>query len=136
MPTITGSCLCGAIRYTSSAQPALTAFCHCRDCQKSGGGGYSVNVGVPTASLQVQGTPQVYRATGTSGQGVRRSFCSKCGSPLFTDADAFAGVTFVKGPTLDDSSWIEPKLHIWCDSAQPWDKLPEGATCIAKNPSP
>jgi hypothetical protein len=54
---------------------------------------------------------------------------------LFTDAAAFEGVTFVKGGSLDDASWIEPTLHIWCDSAQPWDKIPAGATCMAKNPS-
>src|SRR5690242_6618604 len=54
MPTIAGSCLCGAVRYASSAEPVLTAFCHCRDCQKSGGG-YSVNVAVPTESLTIEG---------------------------------------------------------------------------------
>jgi hypothetical protein len=61
--------------------------------------------------------------------------CAQCGSALFTDAAAFAGLTFAKGGSLDDSSWIEPTLHIWCDSAQPWDKLPEGATCVPENPS-
>jgi len=135
MPMISGSCLCGAIHYTCSAQPALTAFCHCRSCQKAGGGGYSVNVAVPTASLLVHGTPQRYRAVGTSGLPVERHFCPNCGSALFTDAAAFEGVTFVKGGSLDDASWIEPTLHIWCDSAQPWDKIPAGATCMAKNPS-
>ena len=135
MPTICGSCLCGAIHYTSSAQPTLTAFCHCRSCQKAGGGGYSVNVAVPAASLQVEGTPQTYRTVGTSGSSVERRFCAGCGSALFTDAVAFAGITFVKGGSLDDASWIEPTLHIWCDSAQPWDKLPQGATCVPKNPS-
>lgn len=135
MPTICGSCLCGAIHYTSSAQPTLTAFCHCRSCQKAGGGGYSVNVAVPAASLQVEGTPQTYRTVGASGSPVERRFCPECGSALFTDAVAFAGITFVKGGSLDDASWIEPTLHIWCDSAQPWDKLPQGATCVPKNPS-
>jgi hypothetical protein len=134
MQTISGSCLCGAIRYRSSAQPALTAFCHCRSCQKAGGGGYSVNVVVPTASLQIDGTPQTFRTEGTSGQPVERRFCARCGSPLFTEAAAFAGVTFLKAASLDDPSWIEPTLHIWCDSAQPWDRLPEGATCVPKNP--
>lgn len=136
MPTIRGSCLCGAIDYTSSAEPVLTAFCHCRSCQKAGGGGYSVNVAIPASSLQVQGTPNVYRAIGTSGLPVQRRFCPKCGSALFTDADAFRDITFVKAGSLDDASWIEPTLHIWCDSAQPWDKLPQGATCVPKNPSP
>ena len=134
MPMITGSCLCGAIRYASSAQPALTAFCHCRSCQKAGGGGYSVNVVVPSSSLEVRGAPQAYQAEGASGLPVTRRFCAQCGSPLFTDAPAFGDVTFVKGASLDDPSWIQPTLHIWCDSAQPWDKVPEGATCVPKNP--
>jgi hypothetical protein len=136
MPAIRGSCNCGAIRYASSAQPSLTAFCHCRSCQKAGGGGYSVNVAVPAASLQVEGTPRTFRTTGASGFPVERRFCPLCGSALFTDADAFAGVTFVKGGSLDDPSWIEPTFHIWCDSAQPWDRLPAGATCVPKNPAP
>jgi len=134
MPSVTGSCLCGAIRYASSAQPALTAFCHCRSCQKAGGGGYSVNVVVPSSSLEVEGVPQTYRTLGASGSAVVRRFCGQCGSPLFTDAASFAELTFVKGASLDDPSWIEPSLHIWCDSAQPWDKLPEGATCLPGNP--
>ena len=135
MLTITGSCLCGAINYSSSAQPTLTAFCHCRNCQKPGGGGYSVNVAVPSSSLEIRGTPHTYRAVGTSGLPVARRFCAPCGSALFTDTAAFEGLTFVKGGSLDDPSWIQPSLHIWRDSAQPWDKLPEGATCVSKNPS-
>jgi hypothetical protein len=134
MPSIAGSCLCGAVRYTSSAQPALTAFCHCRSCQKAGGGGYSVNVVVPTASLQVRGETRAFNGVGTSGMPVTRRFCGQCGSPLFTEAAAFADVTFVKGGSLDDASWIQPTLHIWCDSAQPWDALPDGATCVPRNP--
>ena len=134
MPSIKGSCLCGAVHYSSTAEPALTAFCHCRACQKSGGGGYSVNVAVPTTSLQVQGDMTSYEGLGTSGLPSIRRFCPRCGSALFTEAAAFAGTTFVKAGSLDDPSWIQPTLHIWCDSAQPWDKLPENATCIGKNP--
>ena len=129
-----GGCLCGAVRFKTEDEPLNVRICHCRSCQKAGGGGYSVNVAVPTASLQINGTPQTYRTVGTSGLPVERRFCAKCGSALFTDAEAFGGITFVKGGSLDDASWIEPTLHIWCDSAQPWDKLPEGATCVPKNP--
>lgn len=112
----------------------MTAFCHCRSCQKAGGGGYSVNVVVPATSLTVEGSPRSYDAIGESGQPVTRRFCGECGSPLFTDATAFPGMTFVKGASLDDPSWIEPKLHIWCDSAQPWDAIPDGCTRMARNP--
>jgi hypothetical protein len=134
MPTISGSCLCGAIHYVSSAEPALTAVCHCRNCQKIGGGGYSVNVAVPSDSLEIRGAPAAYETLGASGRPVTRRFCSQCGSTLFTDAAAFPGMTFIKGGSLDDPSWLQPTVHIWCDSAQPWDAIPEGATCVPKNP--
>ena len=134
MPSINGSCLCGAVHYRSSAEPALTAFCHCRSCQKAGGGGYSVNVAVPTSSLEICGATKSYEALGTSGLQVIRRFCPQCGSPLFTEAAAFAGTTFVKAGSLENPSWIQSTLHIWCESAQPWDNLPEGATCVGRNP--
>ena len=134
MPSISGSCMCGAVRYSSSAQPVLTAFCHCRNCQKAGGGGYSVNVAVPTDSLTIEGETRAYRAAGESGKPTVRRFCPQCGSPLVTEAEAFAGLSFVKGASLDDPSWIEPNLHIWCASAQPWDRIPAESTCVAQNP--
>jgi hypothetical protein len=33
MSKITGGCLCGSVRYTSEAEPALVAVCHCATCQ-------------------------------------------------------------------------------------------------------
>lgn len=106
-----GKLSCGAVHYSSYAETALTAFCHCRNCQKAGGGGYSVNVAVPASSLQVQGITKSYEGLGTSGLPAIRRFCPQCGSALFTDAVAFAATTFVKAGSLDDSSWIQPTLQ-------------------------
>jgi len=39
--TITGGCACGAIRYEVAADPMVMFNCHCRDCQKTTGGGYT-----------------------------------------------------------------------------------------------
>ena len=33
-----GGCLCGAVRYEINMDGARTGNCHCRDCQKNGGG--------------------------------------------------------------------------------------------------
>ena len=134
MPSLRGTCLCGSVRYSSDAQPKMTAICHCRSCQKAGGGGYSVIVAVPTDSITLEGVPRSYATVGTSGQPVTRRFCSDCGSPLFTEAAAFAGLSFIKGGSLDDPSWLEPTLHIWCESAQPWDTIPDHASRVGKNP--
>ncbi len=40
---ITGGCLCGAVRYESSEPPQRTLYCHCRMCQRAGGGPFKVS---------------------------------------------------------------------------------------------
>jgi hypothetical protein len=35
----TGRCACGAIRYEVTAEPIVMFNCHCRDCQRTTGGG-------------------------------------------------------------------------------------------------
>ena len=44
---IEGGCLCGSIRYTCDAEPALTANCHCKHCQRQSGSAFSTIIGVP-----------------------------------------------------------------------------------------
>ena len=58
-----------------------------------------------------------------------------CAGPLH-GSGSLPECHILKGTTLDDPSWIKPTLHIWCDSAQPWDTIPEGATCLPRNPPP
>ena len=63
-----------------------------------------------------------------TGQEVARRFCRDCGSPIVSLPEAMPEVAFIKAGTLDDTSWLEPQLHVWCESAQPWvalDRLAE-----------
>jgi hypothetical protein len=34
-------------------------------------------------------------------------------------------ITFIKAGTLDDTSWLDPKMHVYCDSAQRWTPIPD-----------
>jgi len=135
MPTIEGRCLCGDVRYTSTAEPVVVALCHCTHCQRQSGGAFSVNVGVPKGALTfVAGTPQVYADTGDSGQPVYRHFCGRCGSPIFSDVVARPTLDWLKAGTLDDTRWVRPTLSIWCDSAQDWVTQPEGVRAFSQGP--
>ena len=53
--TITGGCLCGAVRYTIEAEPKFIRHCWCRDCQYIGAGAGTVNVFFPTEAVKVEG---------------------------------------------------------------------------------
>jgi hypothetical protein len=37
MPTLSGDCAYGAIRYTSEGNTLFALSCHCRDCQRESG---------------------------------------------------------------------------------------------------
>jgi hypothetical protein len=40
----------------------------------------------------------------------------------------------LKAGTLDDKSWLEPTIHFWCDSAQPWVEIKDGVLKFDRNP--
>ena len=135
MTNISGSCLCGAIKYSSPATPVFAAVCQCTHCQKQSGGAFSVNVAIPKGSLQfLSGKTAIFTDIGASGQPVYRHFCSSCGSPIFSDVVATPQLDWLKAGTLDDSSWVKPAINIWCDSAQSWVVYPDGVPCFPKSP--
>lgn len=120
MANLVGGCLCGKIRYVSTAEPVLTALCHCKNCQKQAGTAFSVIVGVPKPTLSVTGTLKSFADTGESGKPVHRHFCPDCGSPITTVVDAMPDLIFIKAGTLDDTSELTPTMEFFCSSAQPW----------------
>ncbi len=135
MSDISGGCLCGAVRYSTTAEPAMIAVCHCADCQKQSGGAFSVNVLVPNDQIAIGGkTLTRYEVNGTSGKNVTRNFCNRCGSPLTTVLEGFGGLAAIKAGTLDDSSWVKPGIQIWCDSVQPWGEWADDLQKAPQNP--
>ena len=125
MGKLDGHCMCGSITYSCDAEPVATAVCHCTECQRQTGTAFSLVVVVPRDALRVEGdTLSTYTTVGDdSGQEVARQFCGACGSPIVSLPDAMPQMAIVKAGTLDDRSWLEPQVHVWCDSAQPWVPL-------------
>ena len=133
--SLTGGCLCGAIRYECSVEPLATMKCYCRDCQRNSGSAYALVVAVHKAYLKLlQGTPKRHVVQADSGKHVWREFCPECGAQLFAggvDTPDFCGI---KVGSLDDSSWVKPVVAIWTDSAPPWDHQDPALMTFPKNP--
>lgn len=73
--TITGGCLCGAVRYTSSAAPVGARVCWCRDCQYFAAGAGTVNAVFRVETFEVSGETRDYASTADSGNRMHRQFC-------------------------------------------------------------
>ncbi len=134
MREMRGGCLCGKVRYSANADPAMVAVCHCKNCQKQAATAFSVVVAIPKSAMSIQGQLKTYQDRGDSGQPVRRNFCPECGSPITSDVAAMPDLTFIKAGTLDDTSWLDSKMHVYCDSKQKWTPIPEGSQKFAKMP--
>ena len=117
---MTGGCLCGQVRYSVSADPAMQVNCHCKNCQRQSGSAFSTIIGVPEGAVSIQGEFRTYDDAGESGEAVLRDFCPNCGSPLFSRVAVAPGLIFIKAGTLDDTSWLFPAGHIWTRSKQPF----------------
>ena len=118
---ITGGCFCGFIRYECSAEPILAANCHCRDCQRTSGGGFAPILFVPYSSVSISGEVKYFVVKGESGQIVSRGFCTTCGSQLFSKAVILHDMLGIRAGTLDDPSQYVPRFDFFTSSAQPWD---------------
>lgn len=136
MPTpYVGGCHCGANRFECSAEPMFAAYCNCRDCQYSSGGGFAVIAMFPADAVRFKGNATAYTVHGESGKPITRHFCPTCGTPLWNEV-VTAGPPWVaiKAATFDDPSWIKPAAEIWTDSAQPWANVPSTVTRYPRNP--
>lgn len=120
---LTGRCLCGAVRYTSDAEPQSVTYCHCDDCRRVTGSAFNVGVGVPASTFQLSGKTKGYESTNDEGHTKIREFCPECGSQLFT---RYPDLVFIKAGTLDHSEDLQPTREIWTEMAVPWSKIPDG----------
>ena len=134
MPQMSGGCLCGKVRYSANAEPMFTGVCHCKTCQKESGTAFNVVVALPQAAMSIQGALKTYARTGDSGQEVRNRFCPDCGSTVAIEPSIMPGAVIIPAGTLDDTSWLQPSMEIYCDSAQPWVQLGGGMKRFAKMP--
>ena len=119
-----GGCACGAVRYVNTCAPVAMLNCHCRDCQRAGGAGYSPTVIVPRSQfIIVKGEPCYFNSNAESGAIAQRAFCGECGSPLFASSSAHPDFVGIRAGSLDDPGWFRPGADVWTCSAQPWDVM-------------
>jgi len=130
-----GGCACGAVRFSLSAEPIFVANCHCRDCQAITGAEMATAAAFPANSFKlIRGEPKAYDTIGTSGMKVHRNFCGDCGSTLFSFGESSPEMVLVEALSLDDASGLQPSMHIFTRSAQPWARIPEDMPCFETMP--
>ncbi len=107
----TGKCMCGAVTYTATIKPKLSA-CHCSMCLRWAGGPY-----LAAGPAKVAFSGEQHLSVFQSSDWAERGFCNKCGSSLFyrLTGGKYAGLTSVSFGTLDDQSGFTMTRELYCD---------------------
>ncbi len=130
-----GSCHCGAVRFSvNSSEPVPYMRCYCTICRKTaGGGGYAINLGADSASLEVEGEENlsVYRvAAADQEDGMRqgrRHFCKICGSALWVHDPRWPELVHPFASAIDTTLPVPPEtVHIMVASKADWVMAEDG----------
>ena len=132
--TLSGSCLCGGLRYEVEGEPTDFYHCHCSRCRKVSGTAHASNIMVKGDTLRWSGDEsQIHSYKVPESELFVSAFCATCGSPL-PQVLAGYGVVFIPAGTLDSEPDVAPNARIYhgsraawsCEDALPtFDEMPE-----------
>lgn len=116
---VTGGCLCGALRYETTAPPRQVLFCHCRLCRRATGQPIVAGAYFQLEEVRfVSGEPRRHRSSAYA----ERGFCADCGTPLFYHSvmpELKDWICLMLG-TLDRPERYPPTAHYNIETALPY----------------
>jgi hypothetical protein len=121
--SITGGCMCGAVKYEAKGPSVLVELCHCRSCRRT--------VGAPLMAWAAFRQGEFAIAAGNasayeSSPGLERTFCGRCGTSLTLADDRFPDEIYVSVGSFDDAEEMPPEFHIWRSHRLSWLETSDG----------
>lgn len=121
MTPITGSCLCGHVRFELNGAPLMFLYCHCHSCRKASGSVHNANLAFPADSLRwTHGEASIERfVDAAQNPGYMRWFCRSCGSPV-PKPSRNRQFWVVPSGALDSDPGLRPQANIYWAEHAPW----------------
>ena len=106
---LSGSCMCGSVRYEACGKFRNIIGCHCTDCRKSSGH-YTAATSVRPEDIKFLDSAGLawYRSSASA----QRGLCRECGSTLFWKPDIGDRVSIFVG-TVDGAIDLPLSAHIY-----------------------
>ena len=102
-----GGCLCGEALYLVSGYPEPRGVCHCRYCQLRTGSAFAVLAYFKPENFSLKsGQLTHYRFTSESDKQWDINFCSKCGTTVYYQLEAWGDLIGIDSGTFDPPSFF------------------------------
>ena len=128
--SLSGSCLCGAVRF--EVDPPFTAFryCHCSRCQKASGSAHAANAFLPEAQFRwLSGESLIKQFDLPQAQRFSVWFCTQCGSRVPHRVRGRSDMLIPAG-LLDQAPDQRPENSIFWGSRAAWYVMPDEMPCL------
>ena len=118
-----GHCYCGAVRFIINGEPKGSAHCHCESCRR-----HSASVVATFASFNLDQVNFTHTkpASYQPGNGVKRSFCGECGSPVSYQSDQLKDEIHLYLGIFDHPENIRPQGHVFYREHIAWLNIDDG----------
>jgi len=123
--SLTGSCLCGAVRFELSEPPDSASYCHCTRCQKRTGGAVSAQVRLVPGSFRWTAGEEHLRVWDPPDNGWAKGFCGLCGSQLFSRPQDEELPRSIRMSAFDSDPGVRPQFHQFVAYAATWEPIPD-----------
>lgn len=124
--SVSGSCLCGQVRFTVIDPMRPVIACHCQQCRKTSGH-YVAAAPAPRDGVRVEGDVTWYPSSSIA----RRGFCATCGSSLFWDGPGT--YLSIHAGTLDGPTGLYLAGHIYCTDKGDYYDIADGQPQVAQD---
>jgi hypothetical protein len=117
---LSGSCLCGEVKYFIEAEIEEFYFCHCQQYRKLSGTAFASNIlAKPWPIIWQSGSELIRRFDYPGERSFTRVFCVNCGSalPFLNKRMSFL---IIPAGSLDSEVSILPNKNIFWDDKAPW----------------
>ena len=119
---VSGSCLCGGVRYEVDHFERGVVACHCTQCRKTSGHYVAATKATHDhLRMILDGTLKWYR----SSEAAERGFCSECGSNLFWRKVGDNATSIMAG-ALDGPTGLSMQSHIYAADIGDYYELDDG----------
>jgi hypothetical protein len=117
--TLSGSCLCGAVRYTATGEAQRFYHCHCSRCRKASGTGHASNLFLKGTLTWESGEDRIRLFKVPEAERFTNTFCDTCGGRVPRFVEQY-GVVFIPAGSLDDEPDLGPQARIFMGSRAAW----------------
>ena len=125
IPSQTGRCLCGGVRFELSESAVAAGYCHCTRCQRRTGTASSAQARIDGATFRLLSGADLVQGWRHPDGGFEKCFCRSCGAHLFSRDPDGSGQMSIRMSAFDGDPGVRPSWRAFVAYAAPWEPIPD-----------